>query len=226
MSANEHNFQIQSEEHDYPWRHVTAQCDYVNDLCLQVHADALKLSNYTPDDQANYGVENADSILYWEHKDHLCMVLQQIATKHFGDYVKSNGHWHVGLTEANMVNSKMHGADLIRETGILLPHTDDPEELRRENIKYGRDALSIGLIKCVIYCADDSLDYSDYGTKLYVSLNNPLDPQETNFPEFSKEIKFKNGLIFMWAPGKDTWHGTDYSSHLDHRRIFFTGEYY
>ena len=121
--------------------------------------------------------------------------------------ITSSGSWSIATNESYMGST---------ESGILYPHTDNPEEL----VRHGVDPHNIGHLKFLLYIADDNNDYTDYGTKLYV-------PTGKEFPnDFvqAKEIPFKNGNFFLWKPGPDTYHGTSFTQH-NHRRFFICGEY-
>ena len=89
----------------------------------------------------------------------------------------------------------------------LWPHTDDYEELKIYNA---------GIIKLLVYLGKNDTDYSDWGTKLY---------QSADTDSFSKEISYVPGDAFIFAPNKDTWHGTDFNNNLKGYRFMLGAEY-
>ena len=81
---------------------------------------------------------------------------------------------------------------------------------------YSEGAEYPGYLKFLVYLADD-IQYQDYGTKLYTEDNLKF--------KLNKEIPFKNGVVFVWRTGPNSWHGTDFCTTRKHRRFFICGEY-
>ena len=217
-----------------PWPHLECKSPRLVQFCEEsynYYSQFPSSSNVANGDiQSNTGFVGDDtrvlpsSILDgYNHMDTLCYYLVE---KYFADNVVSNGKWSVHMCESTMVNNKERPE---LESGILFPHTDNPIEIIEENRKNQLDEsiYKPGVVKLVMYTGDDNLNYDDYGKKLYTKKTEIFhDTGGYSGFNLSKEVKYVNGSLFMWAPGPDTWHGTDFCSHLDNRRIFYTGEYY
>lgn len=218
-----------------PWFHLECSSPRLRKFC---HESYNYYSQFPEKDnilhgeiQANTGlVEDSSKLLLdasmssgFVYMEALCAYLSDT---YFTDKVVDNGEWSINICEATMVNEEVQG---YHGPGILYPHTDNPIEIIEENKRNNLDEtiFTPGVVKAVLYTADDELNYDDYGTKLYTRKENPIG-ETTGYSMFNleKEVKYVNGCLFMWAPGADTWHGTDYCSKLDNRRLFYTGEYY
>jgi len=216
---------------EYPWKHVICTSDIVKNICkatyefhMQFKQRPLIINNEL---QANDRFVIADPNTYGEEivtgGRYLKELFNYLGERYFSDKLEPAGNWVFQVCESTMVNQdskpELHNA-------ILHPHSDDPIQIARENRKNheGESLINIGKIKLVLYTGDDTLNYDDYGTKLYKCVDCKL-PGYDGF-EMVKEINYANGMMLMWAPGPDTWHGTDFCSHLENRRIFYTGEYY
>ena len=154
-------------------------------------------------------------------------------------------------TIINKVNSRFNQADILktfpikyREDGTkmeyhsglcitanltefpLLPHTDNPEELKQ----YGIDnniSVSCGIYKGVIYITNDNLDYTHYGTRFY-NINQPNNPNVPNNLRYTEilEAEFNGGDACIFETGPHSWHGTDFKNGLPHNRFTITFEYF
>lgn len=126
-------------------------------------------------------------------------LIEEIKTKYFNKNLPK-GKWSFNIAETNLSDT----------APSLDPHTDDPELLYSEGAEYP------GYLKFLVYLADD-IQYQDYGTKLYTEDNLKF--------KLNKEIPFKNGVVFVWRTGPNSWHGTDFCTTRKHRRFFICGEY-
>lgn len=200
-------------KYEDPFYHVCLEDDVLTEICrkLYQHADSesLKKSSFYIGDQLqnnagiNIAIEETD-------KQHILSLLEKCREIFFRELpLGDTGHWLFGISETYM------GEDLME----LFPHTDNPVEL----ISEGVPPNSVGYLKFLIYLADDNLEYPDYGTKLYSKVGDSGD--HTKDFVCAKEIKFENGHLFMWKPGIDTFHGTEFISTTEHRRFFICGEY-
>ena len=216
--------------YDHPFKHIVFTSDTLKKLCTITHNAAMKikpLSNIISGNaQANVGFPASafmhipSEMMHGYPIDLFCLISEE----YFPEQYNSNGHWNCTPNESTVV--KQNSVDL--ESAILYPHTDNPAELIRENLRENRDyPYDVGLIKLVMYTGNDNIDYSEYGTKLYAKKPEGYDDTGgySGF-NFIKEIEYVNGYGMIWAPGEDTWHGTDFCTNNKHRRIFFTGEFY
>ena len=220
---------------DVPWRHLECTSPKLKEICRETYNFFSRFSvrdNVVHETvQANTGMILTDSYRVLPNNIiqgdlYITMVCNYLLDTYYTDKIIPGAKWNISACEATMVN-EAGPAEL--ETAILYPHSDNPEDIIKENRLNGLDETIYipGTVKLVLYTGDDSLNYDDYGTKLYTKKTEPFE-DISGYSGFNliKEVTYANGKLFMWAPGPDTWHGTDYCSHLDNRRIFYTGEYY
>ena len=100
---------------------------------------------------------------------------------------------------------------------ILKPHTDNPYELIQwasEGIIPDREEY--GFYKGLVYIGDRSIEYTDYGTRIYES--------EDIKSEF-KEVKFIPGNCIIFKCDEKSFHGTDFKSEFKYDRFTIGLEY-
>lgn len=191
-----------------PFKHAVITDDNVKEICRVL----FKRCNYDtiPDiaqmivnDQETHNGPVKGVSLEPDDYEYLEDLLEDIRKKYFKIDIP-NGEWSFNVTESNMRNTAPE----------LFPHSDDPVELYSEGANYP------GFLKFLIYIANDDLhkNYKDYGTKLYTKENDEF--------VLNKEIPFKNGNMFIFETGSDSFHGTDFCSGRKNRRFFICGEYF
>lgn len=137
--------------------------------------------------------------LHPEYHNHVGWAMDKLC-RLFEDYDPEYREWWFSLTETN------------RNFGNFLhPHTDDPRQLEERD-----PGMPTATLKCLLYLAEPRIKYKNYGTNIYLSQDRS---------SFVKEIEFVQCRLFMWKTGPTSWHGTNFTSGLPHRRMFYTGEY-
>jgi len=216
--------------YDHPFKHIVFTSDTLKELCTRTFNIGMKSQPFSNvingSAQANVGFPRGtfddipDELMYDYPTDLLNLISQEYFSKQYNSAAEAK--WNCTPNESTVVNQ----TSIELESAVLYPHTDDPVELIRENT-INRLSTEVGIIKLVMYTGDDSRDYAEYGTKLYTKKEAGYN-DDGGYSGFNliKEIEYVNGYAMMWAPGADTWHGTDFCSNNVHRRIFFTGEFY
>jgi hypothetical protein len=117
---------------------------------------------------------------------------------------------------------------------VLSPHTD----WRYHNLKnmgYGTytedtetDDIKLidsgGVIKGLLYIGDPTLNYLDYGTKIYTHIPaRSVHVEETYSHE---EVKFKPCRAIVFVTSENSFHGTEFSSGFPYKRYTYGFEYY
>lgn len=193
-----------------PFKHVIYRDTQLTDLCRGIYRDSMSMPYST---EFKCQTRTGDEQHHWWTGNHLQtnevkfieLILDKISLVAFADiYKNTTGDWVFGINESNRSPTAPG----------LWPHTDDPVELISEGVE------NPGILRFLLYLGDEKITYKNYGTKLYSEIN-----RAQNQFKFEKEIPFVLGTLFMWAPGPDTWHGTEFSSGVQHRRIFVGGEY-
>jgi hypothetical protein len=213
---------------DEPFKHLVFTTDKLKSLCTLTNQIGMKtevpsnLVNGNAQSNVGFPSNSFESIPVELFPNYLVRLFGLISKEFFPEQHLMGEKWNCDTCETTMASQ----TSVELESAILYPHTDNPPELIREN-KLNRNVTEVGIIKLVLYTSDGVSNYADYGTKLYTQKPLPEDDKGgyTGF-NLIKEIEYVNGHAMMWAPGADTWHGTDFCGSTDLRRIFYTGEYY
>lgn len=222
---------------EYPWKHVICTSPSLKKLCKQTYEFHMQFNQLPAiingELQANSRSVIADPNTYGAEiasgQDYALKLFNYLGETYFSNKLENSGKWHYNVCESTMIaHSISTSSDFNGVHGVLYPHNDDPVQILEENRRddHGGTLYDVGKIKLVLYTGDDSLNYDNYGTKLYKRIDSEFELPFYDGFEMIKEINYINGSMLMWAPGPDTWHGTDFCSHLENRRIFYTGEYY
>ena len=124
---------------------------------------------------------------------------------------------------------------LTNDKEILYPHTDSVEQICYESgitDEFEIKNSKLPRYRGILYVGNPNYEYKDYGTKYYIS-NPKISPQNTyltennydpingpNLFKVSKEIKFKPGESHIFKVSEDSFHGTDFISGFNYKRIF------
>lgn len=191
------------EVYDYPFKHVLARKISLTKECSKLYKQLIDKTAFTVSDMMISGVEhhnnNVRNIAMSENfSTMLHSYINEIQNIHYPNMPP--GKWSIDVCETNISPT----------APTLDPHTDDPTEIMKQGYP------PPGFLKFLLYVCDIGIIYPNYGTKLYVS---------DNINDCVKEIEYLCGNLFMWRPGPDTWHGTDFKGIPDKRRFFIGGEY-
>jgi hypothetical protein len=120
---------------------------------------------------------------------------------------------------------------LANDKQILFPHTDSIEQICYEcgiTDSFEIKNSKLPRYRGILYLGDRTIDYKDYGTKYYVKEEENLLYQgkesdyisHHEFKEPYKEIEFIPGHSHIFKVSEESFHGTDFKSGFNYKRIF------